>query len=138
HNHPYSPCVFPGGLNTWVAQGGAVPTPTGAVAKSESITLMGNPLCSETALQASTATLIEESPPSLAARSKYSEAGLLRPVGLNPPCRNRSRTAARMESLLCSGAGASNFSWLSNSGEADRLPKGAGKTVTNACKSKSG
>ena len=48
-------------------------------------TLIGNPLCRLTALQASTATLMLDNAPSLDARSRYSEAGLLRPVGLKPP-----------------------------------------------------
>ena len=59
-----------------------MPRRKGAFARSRSTTLMGSPLCSETALQASTAALMEPSEPSPAARTRYSEAGLPRPVGL--------------------------------------------------------
>ena len=47
--------------------------------------LFSAPLCSDTALQTSTARLIGLSRPSRTALIRYSDAGLLRPVGLNPP-----------------------------------------------------
>ncbi|MFY0537899.1 hypothetical protein [Nannocystis pusilla] len=46
-----------------------------------STTLIGRPLWSEATLQASTAALMLPRLPSPAALSRYSEAGLLRPVG---------------------------------------------------------
>ena len=75
-------------------------------ARSRSTTLIGRPLCSDAMLQASTAALIGDSSPSRTAFSRYSEAGLLRPVGLKPPWRSSARTASRTASSLCSGAAA--------------------------------
>ncbi len=70
--------------------------------------------------------------PSPAALIKYSEAGLLRPVGLKPPCRNRSRTAKRTLSLLFSGATASSDNSRRSSVSEFISPRGRGKSVTKA------
>src|SRR5215207_8076109 len=73
---------WPDALNTYEAPLGARPIRNGAQARSRSTTLIGSPLCSDTALQTSTAGLIEPSAPSVTARTRYSDAGLPRPVGL--------------------------------------------------------
>ena len=59
-----------------------MPIRSGRTARSRSTTLTGKALASETALHASTATLIEPSAPSPTARTRYSDDGLPRPVGL--------------------------------------------------------
>ena len=74
--------LLAGGVEDVAVAAGATAMRSGGCARSRSTTLMGRPLCSETALQASTAALMEPSTPSPAARIRYSEAGLPRPVGL--------------------------------------------------------
>ncbi len=102
-------------LKTYDAPAGATPTRNGPRARSRSTTLIGKPLCRDTTLHASTATLIDESVSSRTALSRYSEAGLLRPVGLKPPFRNSTRTASRTTSSACKGAAASRAKRARNS-----------------------
>src|SRR5262245_20898787 len=95
HNRPLTSMTCPEALNTYDADDAAMLTRNGARARSRSTTLIGNPLCSETMLHVSTARLMEDNAPSRTALMRYSDAGLLRPVGLKPPCRRRLRTALR-------------------------------------------
>lgn len=82
HKSPSRSMLCPEALNTYCEPAGAMPMRNGARARSRSTTLMGSPLCRDTALHASTAVLMEPSEPSPEARTRYSEAGLPRPVGL--------------------------------------------------------
>src|SRR5262245_40211512 len=63
HGSPATAMVWPAGLNTYVSS--AVPQRicNGGVKRSLSTTLIGRPLCSDNVLPASTARLIERSPP---------------------------------------------------------------------------
>src|SRR5262249_58763653 len=120
------------------APAGATPTRNGSRARSRSTTLMGRPLCSDATLQASTATLIGPSRPSAVALRRYSEAGLLRPVGLKPPWRRSCRTASRTASSLRSGAAASRLRRAASSGGDGVSPSVRGKRVTNARRARRG
>src|SRR5262245_57725518 len=84
-SRPPRSMVCPEALKTYDAPLGASPTRNGGRARSTSTTLIGKPLCSDTTLHASTARLIADRALSATARIRYSEAGLLRPVGLKPP-----------------------------------------------------
>ena len=78
-------------------------------------------------LQASTAALIGDSSPSRTALMRYSDAGLLRPVGLKPPWRSSARTASRTASSLRSGTAASGASRAAPSGQAGHFSKRPGE-----------
>src|SRR5262249_41714477 len=84
------------------------------------------------------ARLIDDSSLSRTALSRYSDAGLLRPVGLKPPWRSNARTASRTASSLRSGAAAPSARSANNSGGAGGSPSGRGNSVTNARRSNSG
>src|SRR5207244_983369 len=77
--------VCPEALNTYDEPAGAIAIRNGGFAFARSTTLIGSPLCRETMLHTSTAALIDDRAPSLTARTRYSDAGLLRPDGLKPP-----------------------------------------------------
>src|SRR5262249_30238108 len=72
------------------------------------------------------------------ARIRYSDAGLLRPVGLKPPWRRSCRTASRTPSSLRSGAAASRLRRAASSGGDGVSPSVRGKRVTNARRSRRG
>ncbi len=100
HSKPPTSMLWPDALKTYAVPTGATSTCHGSRAWSRSTTLMGRPLWRETMLQTSTQRLIVPSALSATALRRYSDAGLLRPVGLKPPWRRRSRTRARTSSSL--------------------------------------
>src|SRR5437763_8362725 len=85
HSRPPTSISWPEGLKTYLVPAAATPTRKGGRALSRSATLIGKPLCSDTILHTSAATLIVPSRASPTALMRYWDAGLLRPVGLNPP-----------------------------------------------------
>src|SRR5262249_45240425 len=117
---------------------GATPTRNGGFALARSTTLIGNPLCSDTMLHTSTAALMVDRAPSLTARTRYSDAGLLRPAGLNPPCPSKARTASRTASSLLNGASAFSDRSARISGGVGISPSGRAKVVVKMCASSNG
>jgi hypothetical protein len=79
---PLRSMVCPLALNTYSLCGVATATRTGPRSLALSTTLMGRPLCNDTALQMSTARLMLDKRRSAVAPARYSLAGLPRPVGL--------------------------------------------------------
>ena len=80
--NPPTSISCPEALKIYFVPTGAMPIRSGFWARSRSMILIGNPLCNDTTLQASTPMLMAPSAPSPTARSKYSDEGLPRPVGL--------------------------------------------------------
>src|SRR5512139_3890084 len=98
--------TWPEGLNTYVVPAGAIWIESAPLTLLSSTREIGSPDFSDTTLQMSTSGLMVGHRPSANAATRYSDAGLLRPEGLKPPWRSRSRTAIFTASSGGGGVGA--------------------------------
>ena len=130
--------IWPAGLKTYSVPASARPIRQGPFPISVSITEMGSPEYRLATLQQSTAGLMCPILPFSTAPTRYSLAGLLLPLGLNPPCLRRLRTFNLTSLWGGSGDSVPGENQFSRSDKVFISPSGFGQIVCSSTESKRG